>query len=78
MFYFKPILAVDCHSPSPPPNGYILPYTSTLEGAIVTYVCWSVQHGTGLCGEVNKTAVCTKRGQWEPSADDICTEPIKV
>ena len=78
MFYFKPILAVDCHSPSPPPNGYILPYTSTLEGAIVTYVCWSVQHGTGLCGEVNKTAVCNKRGQWEPSADDICTQPEGV
>ena len=39
------------------------------------YVCWSIQHGTGLCGEVNKTAACTKRGQWEPSADDICIQP---
>ena len=71
-------LSVDCHSPSPPPSGYILPYLSTLEGATLTYVCWSIQHGTELCGEVNKTAVCTKRGQWEPSADDICTQPEGV
>ena len=66
---------VDCHSPSPPPSGYILPYPSTLEGATLTYVCWSIQHGAGLCEEVNKTAVCNKRGQWEPSADIICTQP---
>ena len=35
-------------------------------------------HGIGQCGEVNKTAVCTKRGQWEPSADNICTQPEGV
>ena len=68
----------DCRSPSPPPSGYILPYPSTLEGATLTYVCWSIQQGAGLCGEVNKTAVCNRRGQWEPSADDICTQPEGV
>ena len=75
MPYFALEGPVSCPSPSQPPNGYILPYTSTLEGATLTYVCWNVQHGTGLCGEVNRTAVCTERGQWEPSADDICTQP---
>ena len=40
----------------------------------MTYVCWNI-HGNGLCGEVNKTAVYNKKGQWEPSADDVCTQP---
>ena len=40
----------------------------------MTYVCWNI-HGAGLCGEFNKTAVCTKEGRWEPSADNICTQP---
>ena len=44
----------------------------------MTYVCWNIHHGVGpqsQCKEVNMTAVCNKQGYWEPSTDDICTEP---
>ena len=41
----------NCHSPFPPPNEYILPYTNTFDGAMVTYVCWNI-HENGLCREV--------------------------
>ena len=63
--------------PSPPINAHILPYTSTLEGATVTYVCCGI-HSDGhqsCCEEDNVTAVCNRDGYWEPSTDDICAEP---
>ena len=67
-----------CNPPPPPDpaSGQLLPYTSTLEGATVTYVCWNV-HQRGRCDEDNVTctAVCNKQGHWEPSTDDICAEP---
>ena len=72
---------MNCGPPSSPTNGYIIPHTSTFEGAIVTYVCWNIHHGVGpqlQCREVNMTAVCTKQGYWESSTDDIiCAEPNK-
>ena len=63
-----------CNPPSPPSNGQLLPYTSTLEGATVVYVCWT-NHKRGQCEEVNVTAVCNRQGHWEPSSEDICAEP---
>ena len=62
-----------CNPPSLPSDGQLLPYTSTLEGATVTYVCWNV-HQRGRCDDVNVTAVCNKQGYWEPNTDDICAE----
>ena len=61
--------------PSPPTNGHILPYLSTLEGAIVTYVCWNIhqQENISLCTEINTTAVCSKKGTWEPDSQDMCS-----
>ena len=46
--------------PSPPTNGHILPYTNTLEGAEVMYVCWNIHQeaNVSLCAEANTTAVC--------------------
>ena len=66
-----------CFSPSPPQNGYIIPYTSTTEGAKVTYVCWTVDHNTQhqpMCKQRNITAVCTAEGNWEPNynSHEIC------
>ena len=37
------------------------------------YVCLNIR-GARLCGEINKTAVCTNKGRWEPSADNICAQ----
>ena len=61
--------------PSPPTNGHIIPYTNTFEGAMVTYVCWSVHQmeNISLCTEINTTAVCNKNGNWEPDSQDMCS-----
>ena len=75
-FLINPSTA-DCGPPSPPTNAHILPFTSTLEGATVTYVCCIILPGgqQSCCEEDNVTAVCNKEGYWEPSTDDICAEP---
>ena len=70
------VCTANCGTPSLPPNCHIIFYTSTLEGAEIAFVCQStfqVWHWS-LCKEVNVTAVCTKRGNWEPITDDMCTE----
>ena len=72
-----PSFIENCFSPSPPQNGYIIPYTSTTEGAKVTYVCWTVDHNTQhqpTCKQRNITAVCTAEGNWEPNynSHEIC------
>ena len=69
------IYTANCGLPPPPPqNGHIIPYTNTLEGAIVTYVCWIVhqEENISLCTEINTTAVCSKDGNWEPDSQDMC------
>ena len=61
--------------PSPPTNGHILPYTNTLEGTIVTYMCWNIhqEENISLCTEVNTTAVCNKHGNWDLISQDLCS-----
>ena len=74
--YLVSILSIHAANCGPPPRapstgGRILPYTSTLEGAMVTYACWhQVMH---QCMEVNMSSVCNKEGNWEP-ASDLCVE----
>ena len=48
-----------CDPPSPPLNGYIIPYTSVVEGATVTYVFQYSQNigQQSVCTEINVTAV---------------------
>ena len=63
-----------CDPPSSPLNGYIIPYTSTVEGATVTYV-FQMSNKIGhhsVCADVNFTAVCNNNGQWEPASGDVC------
>ena len=53
-----PATTVDCGlPPSPPTNGHILPYTNTLNGAEVTYVCWNIhrEENVSQCTEINCT-----------------------
>lgn len=63
---------IACDPPSPPSNGYIMPYTSTVEGASVTYVFqYLFQMGQQfVCAEVNVTAVCNNNGYWEPNSEE--------
>ena len=72
---------VICDPPPPPSNGYIMPYSSTVEEASVTYV-FQTYNKIGrhsVCADVNFTAVCNKDGQWEPDPDDTCFDsPGKV
>ena len=58
----------NCGQPSLPVNGYILPYTSTLEGTKVTCIC---DTDVSLYKEI---AICTKLGQWKPNTSSICEE----
>ena len=46
--------------PLPSVNGYVLPYTSTLEGSRLMFMC---QDGP----QSELTAVCTGAGKWYPS-----------
>ena len=64
-----------CQPPVPPTNGHILPYTNTLEGTIVIYVCWNIhqEENVSVCTEVNTTAVCNEQGHWELISQDLCS-----
>jgi hypothetical protein len=57
--------------PLPSANGYVLPYTSTLEGSRVMFMCKD-----DPLSEL--TAVCTRAGKWEPSPVDICDASSKL
>ena len=60
---------VNCSAPSPLAHGSIDPYTSTVEGAKVTFQCDEGFSPSGLM-----TAVCQADGNWEPDpATIVCT-----
>ena len=65
---------VDCGAPQPPASGYIAPYTSTLEGAVISFQC-----NQGFSPPEERTATCardedTGSGAWTPdSAQHTCT-----
>ena len=65
----------NCGHPLSPTNGLILPYTNTLEGTIVTYICWNIhqEENLSLCTEVNTTAVCNEYGNWKLISQDLCS-----
>ena len=68
--------SVNCGQPlSPPTSGHILPYTNTLEGAIVTYMCWNIhkEENVSQCIEVSTMAVCNEHGNWELISQDSCS-----
>ena len=73
------VISATCASPVPPPNGIIMLYSNTLEGAMVTLVCWTIhetRHQSAMCKETNATAVFNAKGNWEPCLETICAEPF--
>ena len=63
------ILAVNCTAPSPPADGSIDPYTSTVQGAKLTFRC-----DEGFSPSGRMTAVCQASGNWEPDpASTLCS-----
>ena len=65
---FPSCTAANCGDPPPPSDGYLEPYTSTIEGARVNrvHVC---QNGQVETEEI----VCNSDGQWEVSRNSACT-----
>ena len=63
----------DCGPPKTPPDGYILPYMSTLEGARVIFACRnSSQTLKSPQREPEYSTVCYSNGNWEPDPTEIC------
>ena len=48
-------------------NGYLIPYTSTLEGARITIVCNDGNH----IANVTNLVSCTHHVIWEPDPSEI-------
>lgn len=55
----KPIMLLtpNCGLP-PPPTGFIFPYSGTIDGAVVNFIC----QNSALCRERNVT-ICNKQGK---------------
>ena len=65
----RTIYTANCGPVPSSANGYVLPYTNTLEGASVMFMCQNVEI---------VTAVCTRAGKWEPNPVDICGGSCKL
>ena len=61
-------MSANCGDPSPPSDGYLNPYTSTLEGSRVNvvHVCQDGQQS-------NEEIVCSPGGEWESVNDSKCS-----
>ena len=57
--------AANCGPPSPPMNGYIIPYISTREGAEVNITCPSKSQQQYM-------TICNGEGRWEPDSSGLC------
>ena len=71
-------IAATCDPPISLQNGVIIPYSNTLGGAMVTFVCWTI-HETmhqSMCKETNISAICNANGNWERNLETICAEPL--
>lgn len=63
-----------CGPPSTPLNGYINPYTSTAEGAEVTFKCQNTSQNWIETPQIElHSAVCTNFGKWEPDLFEFCS-----
>ena len=61
-------LPADCGDPSPPMNGFVMPYDSTLEGSQIVFQC--------LVPSQQMMSVCMADGNWTPDpAELVCREP---
>jgi hypothetical protein len=64
------LLSANCGEPSPPSDGYIEPYTSTVEGAVVNrvHVCENGQQSWAQAEQIS----CSPYGQWESINGSTC------
>ena len=61
--------SANCGPPNQPLNGYILPYSSTIEGTMVTILCWNnEQRSIRMKGNLT----CNHHGVWEPNPSEVC------
>ena len=65
----------NCGPPMSPPNGFISPYTSTIEGAKVIFGCqnYSCQNGIQTLPNELHSTLCNSLGQWEPDPLIFCS-----
>ena len=61
-----------CGAPSQIINGHALPYTSTVEGAVVTIICHDIELTSLLVKNSTTAILCNHNGQWEPNPYDVC------
>ena len=67
--YYNHTHAVDCGEPQAPVNGNINSYTSTIEGAQITFQCNSDPTNV-------MTSTCSSTGSWEPDPVMVfCSNP---
>ena len=63
------IFSANCGPPVQPPNGYTLPYSSTIEGAMVSLLCWSYDQQSI---RMEENLSCSHYGVWEPNPREVC------
>ena len=67
------MFTANCGHPKSPLDGYILPYTSTLEGARVIFACQnSTQALNSQQYELEYSTLCNSNGKWEPDPTELC------
>ena len=65
ILHFIPVLA-DCGDPSPPLNGFVMAYDSTLEDSQIVFQC-----NPGFTPSRQMMSVCMADGIWTPSPTDL-------
>ena len=56
------IVSVDCGQPKPPANGYLMKYSSTKEGANISFRCDNEDTSSAAM----QSTICNSRGMWVP------------
>ena len=59
----------NCGPPSRPPNSYIIPYSTTIEGGVVTFLCWNDDQQSKA---EDRNITCNRLGIWEPTPSEVC------
>ena len=66
------MLTAICDVPTHPLNGYILPYTNTIEGTRLEVLCITETDGLQRENITIVTVVCTYEGNWYPNPMYAC------
>ena len=69
--------AADCGPVSSPSSGYVSPYSSTLEGATVTFT-FMCENIYGQTFSLDGTTVCNSEGDWVPNQANICGKSSSI